>query len=453
MRGIERYYTLRRRRLAGLCALAVFLMVGYALNGWTVTPIWTLLQSNEGTFAAGDPYGDWIYAVCDGEQQQVTVSRSGRLEGAAALDSLRTVRFPNWCDLPIVDNPDLAEWQAQLSRLEALTGNPGSSGAEILNVAREMPVSYLYLKPISAWIHSDYSNAAAFLDAVAERPMHFDHFDRNIVRARRQAFSGLIEDALESAASRDVAPERLERWLAEEQIVAGSSTLLQRLASMPDLTPAAAAMILERLEAVPRTTRAELYATLAPRLVHEDRFAALLAEQLRLLPTPSRSVNARRLLMLPEASPQFAIALLAEFRRSLGHESPDAQLDVFMAIASKLRDEPAAPLLLTRHLRDLQGMQRRMAATYLLSLDESDESAFTLGVLRAFSDFHPLSRSKVVYAVMQSPQFHDRVVQEACLLAVRLQMQGPERQELLSAMLRHRELDEDLLSRIRAELG
>jgi len=45
-----------------------------------------------------------------------------------------------------------------------------------------------------------------------------------------------------------------------------------------------------------------------------------------------------------DASLQFPIALLSDFNRRFG--DPDAQLEVFIAIANKLRDESDAPLLL-----------------------------------------------------------------------------------------------------------
>jgi hypothetical protein len=124
-----------------------------------------------------------------------------------------------------------------------------------------------------------------------------------------------------------------------------------------------------------------------------------------------------------------------------------------MAIADKLKGEREAPILLTMHLRDLPDMQRRMAATYLLGLDTAGQTDFAMSVLRAFPDLHPVSRPKVVYAVMQSAQFGERAVQEACLLAVQLQVRGVERQELLAAMWSHRDLAGDLRSKIGAALG
>jgi hypothetical protein len=126
---------------------------------------------------------------------------------------------------------------------------------------------------------------------------------------------------------------------------------------------------------------------------------------------------------------------------------------VFMVIASKLRDEREAPLLLTRHLKSIPGIQRRLAATHLLSLDDAGETAFALAVLRSVADLHPISRPKVVYTVMHAEQFQDRRVQEACLLAIRLELSGPEKQELLSAMLSHQALDNELHARILFELG
>jgi hypothetical protein len=47
----------------------------------------------------------------------------------------------------------------------------------------------------------------------------------------------------------------------------------------------------------------------------------------------------------------------------------------------------------------------------------------------------------------------DRTVEEACPLAIDLEVRGPQQHELLRAMLSQRELDADLQSRIRATLG
>jgi hypothetical protein len=155
--------------------------------------------------------------------------------------------------------------------------------------------------------------------------------------------------------------------------------------------------------------------------------------------------------MQPDASPELPLALLGDFRNLFGRGN-DA-LDVFMAIADRLAHSDGAPVLLTTHLKDLADMERRMAATYLLGLDGPGETAYALGVLRAFSDLHPISRPKVLYAIMLSGQFQDRAVQEACVLAVQLEVRGPEQQELLTALLRHQALDGELQSRIRAIVG
>jgi hypothetical protein len=438
-----------RRRLFLSAFLALFLGV-LTLTGWRPTPIWNLFGTDEGTFAAGDPFGEWIYAVCDGDRQQVVVSRNGKLAGAAALGSLHTLRFPNWCDLPTVDSPDLADWRSQLGRLTTLTSEAGSTAAEILGVARQMPVSYLYLKPLSDWIHADRAHAAGFLDAIAQRPMRFDHPNPAIVRIRKEYFSGLVADALESAATGDVAPERLGRWLTAPQI-AGSGKALRLLARTNGVGPHEAGMILERLEGLRPSERGELYQAVAPQLVPQSEYAALLARQLRLVPHQSRFLAAQQLLARPDGSVEFAIALLSDLRRTFGRA--ETRLQVFMAIANDIRHEAEAPMLLTRHLRDLPPTERLTAATYLLSLDEPGETAFGLGVLRALSDLHPMSRPKVMYAILQSEQFRNPAVQEACLLTIQMETRDSDQHALLRAMLNHRELDDDLESRIRAALG
>ena len=440
--------TLRRRRLVGLGAVALLVLLSFRLNGWGLNPIWTLLETNEGTFTAGDPYDEWIYAVCDGKQQLIAVLRNGQLEGAAALGSLRRTRFPNWCNLPTVNHPNLGEWQAQLAQLRALTASTASA-AEILEAARQMPISVLYLQPLSQWIRANAANAAGFLDSVARRPMLFDDPNPAIVRARRDNFTQLIHEALDVAASAGVAPEKAEVWLTAKPI--GDGRALPRLAKVDGISLEAMAAILERLETVPPAERGELYMRLAPRLVAHGDYAALLGKQLVLVPSHGRLAAVRALLGQKDASPQFAIALIADFDHKF--RSAEAELEAFKAIADKLKAEPEAPLLMTTHLRDLPDMQRRMAATYLLGLDTTDQTEFAMGVLRAFADLHPVSRPKVVYAVMQSPQFRQRAVQEACRLAVQLQTRGPERQELLAAMWSHPDLDSDLRLKIGAELG
>jgi hypothetical protein len=452
MHDVERTsaYTLRRRRLVGLVLLAAFVPTALALNDWLFTPIWSVFDNGaERSLLVGDPFDEWIYVVCDGEQQQITVSQDGRLAGATALGTLRRARFQDTCDLPLADNPNLADWQSQLTHLQTLTHTPGSAGAEILDAARKMPVSVLYLRPLSEWIRDDDANAVEFLDAVAREPMRFDDRNPAVVRARRDNFSKLIDAALDEVVAGDIVPGGLS-WLESRQIV-GSGYALPKLAGMRGVGNDALASILERLDTVPAGERGDLYGAVASRLVHDGEYAALLSKQLGLVPRETRFVAVRQLLARSDASVQFPIALLANFRRQF--HSADDQLELFMATADKLRHEAEAPLLLTMHLRDLEDMQRRMAATYLLSLDGANETAFTLGVLRSFADLHPLSRPKVVYAVMQSPQFQDRAVQEACLLAIRLQTQGPEQEELLSAMLRHRDLESDLRPAVGADLG
>lgn len=448
--GLDAVYELRRRRLIGAIALAGLLFAAFAFNGWRITPIWSLFENDEGTFAAGDPYGEWIYAVCNGKEQQVTVLRDGRLEGAAALDSLRNVRFPDWCHgLPTVDNPELADWQAQLSRLRELTAN-SASAAPILDVAERMPVSVIYLKPISDWIRDDRVHALSFLDTIAERPMRLDHPNPAITRARQVDFSNLVGTALDSAVGGDVTPEQLDRWLASRQI-AGSGAALSKLASVGGISDGARVSVLERLGSVRFDQRNGIYMALAPDLVSEGEYAVLLDKQLSLLPHEARLAAARQLLARPDASAQFATALLSSLRR--GFAGSNAKLQLYMAIADKLREETDAPLVLTTHLKDLPDMERRMAATYLLGLDGPGETAYALAVLGTFADLHPLSQPKVVYALMQSPQFGDRSVQEACLLAIQLQVRGPARNELLAAMSRHQALDDDLRTRVAAELA
>lgn len=445
---LDAVYELRRRRLFGCLALGGVLLLAFAINGWQVTPIWTLFTDREGTFAAGDPYDEWIYATCDGKEQQVTVLMDGRLEGVSGLSSLQNVRFPNWCsDLPTVDNPELAQWQAKLRELQALTMT-ATSAEPILDAAEAMPISGLYLAPIARWIR-DEAHAVSFLDALARRPMRFDHPDAAIVRLRRTNFAGLIGDALDTARRAEVSSAQLERWLASRQITSADQATL-KLAGFGSLSADASALALQRLETIRRDRRSDVFLSLAPDLVAQgSEYTALLREKLMTLPQPERSAAAQQLLAFSDQNTEFPIALLSILDRGFGN--PDTQLEIFTAIAGRIRDEPDAAILLTRHLKDLSPMQRRLGVNYLLGLDRPGETTFTMSVLGAFGELHPMSRPKFIYSLMQSPQFADRSVQEACMLAIRLQLRGADAEELLSAMVRHPDLDEDLASRIRTE--
>lgn len=225
-----------------------------------------------------------------------------------------------------------------------------------------------------------------------------------------------------------------------------------RIAAVTDaVDDDARAALLGRLETIAPRERGALYTALAPHLVREPAFAPLLARQLRLLPPDERSASVRQLLAQPDASDRFAVALLQDFGPTF--HDPDTQLDVFIAVADRLKDDAEAPLLLTRHLREIPGIQRRLAATHLLGLDDPGETAFALAALRSFSDLHPISRPKFLYSVMLAEQFGDRRVQEATLLAIRFALKGAEQQELLAAMLHHRALDRELAATIRADFG
>lgn len=441
--------TFRRRRLVGLALLVVILVGSARVEAWRFSPLWAIFTSDSGTFTAGDPFGEWVYAQCDGEQQQVAVLRNGQLEGVRALESLRTVRFPDWCGLPTVDHPNLAEWQAQLRRVRELTTAPETSAADILAIARSLPAPGFYLEPMLQWVRADAEHAAAFLDVLAPHPagrpaslpMPFVPWGEA---------SRLTQAALDTVTPSVLSPERLSAWLATPHI-AQSGRSLQRLADLAELDDRSRAALLERIRAVPMQERTELYSTLAPHLVSRPEYSALLAEQLRHLLPDARLSAVRQVLARPDMSVEFPIALLSSTRHLFHH--PDAHLDVFIRIADLIRNEPDAPLLLTRHLREIQGMQRRLAATHLLTLDEPGETAFALATLRSIADLHPMSRQKFIYSVMHSEQFADKRVQEACLLAVRLELQGSEKRQLLSEMLRHQALDDTLHSRISAELG
>jgi hypothetical protein len=443
-------HRLRRRRLVGLGLFGAIILASLALNGWHISPIWSLFDDDEGTYVLGDPYTEWAYVVCDGKRQRVAVFRDGKLEGADGLRSLRTLKFRDRCDLPTADIADLGAWRAQLAELDRLTHTPGASARKILDVAGAMPFSYLYLKPISDWVHADAANAVDFLDALAAHPMRFEHPDGAVVSARRAAFATIIDAALGQAVSSGAASGKIDKWLGADQIGGQrrNAQLLKQLAVTGDLDASASATMLGRLDSALPRDRANLYTALAANLVDDPKYATLLAKQLRLVPHQERTGIIQSLLSRPDSAGEFAVALLADFSQQF--HGPQQQLDVFESIARKLSSDVRAPLLLSAHLRDIPGVQRRMAATYLLGLDRQGETAFALGVLAAFDDLHPLSRPKVAYAVMQSDQFRDRRVQEACLLAIQLETRGNDQQELLAAMLHHRDLDSELYTRIRS---
>lgn len=154
--------TITRRRLIALALAMIIVPIVVILQSSQLSFIsWVIDNENTGTYAAGDPYGEWIFARCDGEQQQIAVLKDGSLSGVQSLSELNSLSEPNFCDLPLVDNQNLGLWNAQLEQLNRITSDSLSSGGEVLESAMEFPLSSLYLKPVSQWLDADPSNVTA----------------------------------------------------------------------------------------------------------------------------------------------------------------------------------------------------------------------------------------------------------------------------------------------------
>ena len=137
---------INRRRLIALALVMIILPIVITLQHSQGNFIsWVIDTGNTGIYAAGDPYGEWVFARCDGEQQQIAVLKDGSLSGVQSLSELRNLSEPNFCDLPLADNQNLSLWNSQLERLNRITADPQTSGVQVLESAMEFPLSSLYI--------------------------------------------------------------------------------------------------------------------------------------------------------------------------------------------------------------------------------------------------------------------------------------------------------------------
>ena len=60
--------TINRRRLIALAIAMIIVPIVITLQSSLMTFVsWIFNSGNSGIYAAGDPYGEWIFARCDGE--------------------------------------------------------------------------------------------------------------------------------------------------------------------------------------------------------------------------------------------------------------------------------------------------------------------------------------------------------------------------------------------------
>ncbi|MEX0619372.1 MAG: hypothetical protein WDZ76_03325 [Pseudohongiellaceae bacterium] len=436
-----------RRRILAAVVLLSFFIGGAMVSDGDFLPLAWWQDNSRGEFVTGDAFGEeWVYAYCTGNEQQITVLQNGQLAGADALSSL-SIDAPDGCDQPRVDNPDLNLWQTQLQSLNSVTRGDHQSAVAVLNEAMSLPLSSLYLRPVSEWLQREPQNATAFLDAITEiRPNpRYGTSARN--RTGRDNLSSLVIEALVQIDTSSVSAGQLERWLDSEWVSENGDAVVM-LAGMNNVDERIKAGILSKLDRVPEAERSRLFLSLAEDLVADELHARLLARQISDLPRSSRLGAAQRLLAQPDSSTGFANELLLDLDRIFYGET--VELDVFTAVAEKIKSEPDAPRVLTAALEQLKDLERRIAAIYLLRLDDSDNYEFTLGVLEEFDELHEISQPLVVEAIVRSPQFRHLDVQRACLDTIEREMSGRSRSDALAEMLRRQALDETLKPRILA---
>ena len=425
---------IRQRRIAAGLLLGLSLVAFTLLGGGEFRPMGWLLDDDTGVYAAGDPYSEWIYAECDGEQQQITVLKDGHLSGVQGLDSLRSVSLPDWCDLPMVDNQNLGLWDAKLARLNDVTRDDSYPASTVLDTALDLPLSSLYLQPISRWLDDDPQHGPALLDAVAARidPLASSSAANN--RAARDNFSLIINRATQQALSLDLDNDRIQSWLRSPSINANEEVLF-KLARMENDNPAVSLAVLDHLDKLPQRQRDDVYQRLAERLLVIPGNGLRLAQALDDLPRDERLPVVRSLLLIPDLDPEYPRHILANFDDLFYGEQ--TELDAFNAIAETIRDDQDAPRLLARVLPELSDLQRRQAAIHMVELDRGEQTRFTLAVLDEFDELHEQSKPRVVDAILRAPQFSDAEVQRRTVNAIADEVSATERRDLLRRVEDH----------------
>lgn len=431
-----------RRRLGALTLLFLLMGMGAIFGRSDLSPLAVINRANNtGIHAAGDPYGEWIYADCDGENQQVTVLKDGELSGIESLDSLRQLRLPAWCDLPMVNHESLADWQAQLQRLKQLVDAPNTDPDAVIDAAFDLQLSSLYLLPMHNWLEQDSANAVGFLDALSGEYSGADHLSDT--SAKRANLSRLVNQALRQLDSTDLQSARLRDWLEEDRIARDSGVLL-RIAALGDNSERVSRLLLNRVGDVDRNERANYFLGIAEPLAARPEFAELLRMQLAELARNDRFSISLDLLARDDTSVEFGFSLLDDFDDIFyGNE---AELQAFKAIAEQIEDDERAPRMLARVLQELEASERRLAAIHLVDLDSENPAPgrFTLEVLEEFHELHSQSRERVAQAILRSPQFDQARIQRAALREFERELRSQERRDILESMLRHPQIDAEI---------
>lgn len=426
---------IRQRRITAGILLALSLVCFSVLSGGNLMPLGWMLDDDTGAYAAGDPYGEWIYAECDGEQQQITVLKDGHLSGVAGLDSLRTVSLPAWCDLPLIDNQNLGLWDAKLDRLNQVTGRTDTSGVTVLEAALDLPQSSLYLQPVGRWLDADPQHGPELLDAISRQGSLFsDSTDSRVVTANRENLERVINRAMDQALTLNPDQEQIRAWLGSRYIN-GSNAVLNNLVPLASREPLLAAEVIAHLDDLPQRERRESYLQLALPLVASKQYAPLLVVELKDLPNDERLPMVRTLLARPEADREFAKQLLGDFDDVFYGQQ--TELEAFLLIADTIQADQDAPYLLKNVLDELPDMERRIAAIHMLDLDRDDETRYTLAVLDEFDELHALSRPRVMEAILRSSRFADPEVQRRSVTSIDRDMGGPEQKDLLREVRDH----------------
>ncbi|MEX2131046.1 MAG: hypothetical protein WD772_06125, partial [Pseudohongiellaceae bacterium] len=425
--------------------LALALVCFTVLNDGEIRPFGGLLDDNTGIYAAGDPYGEWIYAECDGEQQQITVLKDGQLLGVGGLAAVQSVALPDWCDLPMVDNQNLGLWEAKLARLNQLTATSGTSANVVLDAALDLPVSSLLLQPMGTWLDSNAEHGAELLDAVVMRNSLERETGFQPSNVSRENLNMVLNHALRQASTLNPDAEQIRYWLSSRHINSNEELLLN-LARMNGSDPEIAAALLGLLDSLPQQERQRVYEQIAANLISQPQYASLLAQQLGTLSNSQRFATARLLLLRPDAPVEFAEQLLVDFDDRFYGEQ--AELDAFNLIADRLQNEPGAEYLLTAVLGDLADLERRLAAIRMVEMDRDGETRFTIAVLDAFDELHELSQPRVIEAILRSPQFADQQMQQLVVSTIDAEVSGVSRRELLEQVQRHPQAQAEIIRNI-----
>lgn len=293
-------------------------------------------------------------------------------------------------------------------------------------------------------------NGIEFLDAVT---LEGRVIDTNIVVSRSTAEENLttiLNYAITAALTAEPEPQRVVRWLNANYIVEHSDivTTLADVstwnAGYEQITPA----LLEQLDQVSRSQRPEIYQQIAGALIDKPEYSQLLARQLRELRSEERLEVTEWFMTQTETDVMLAKSLLMDFDDI--YSGNKTELEAFKLLANKLESEDDGPRLLSNILDDLSAEERRIAAIYMINMDQLDDSRFTLAMMNEFEELHSQSKPRVLTALFLSPQFADPVVQRASFMAVNNEFDGSEKQDLLRAMLNHQSLEPALRSQIEA---